>query len=245
MQRRGFLNLLGAMVASATVSAQEHTQGDTVAASSKKRIVVIGAGLAGLAAARALHKQGHEVVVLEARDRIGGRLWTSTAWPDMPLDLGATWIHGVRGNPLTALADEIRAQRIATRYDRSISYNTDGQALSPAQSQHMDDLRTQIFAALAKAESQHPDITIEKVIEPMMRQSGLSSETRRFINFILNTEFEQEYAGSVATLSAQCLDSDKEFRGGDVLFAQGFHVITAFLASDLHVELAQAVQEIQ
>src|SRR5512146_2971986 len=70
----------------------------------KKRIVVIGAGLAGLAAARELQAQGHDVVVVEARDRVGGRVWTSTQWADAPLDFGASWIHGTQGNPITELA---------------------------------------------------------------------------------------------------------------------------------------------
>ena len=70
-----------------------------------KRIAVIGAGMAGLAAANHLQKLGHNVTVIEGRERIGGRIWTSTQWSNMPLDLGATWIHGTQGNPLTALAD--------------------------------------------------------------------------------------------------------------------------------------------
>ncbi len=45
------------------------------------RTLVIGAGLSGLAAAQKLKAAGHEVVVLEGRDRIGGRIWTSTRWP--------------------------------------------------------------------------------------------------------------------------------------------------------------------
>ena len=57
--------------------------------------VVIGAGAAGLAAAQRLHEQGEDVVVLEARDRIGGRVWTvrprSLA---VPIELGAEFIHG-------------------------------------------------------------------------------------------------------------------------------------------------------
>ena len=69
------------------------------------RVIVIGAGIAGLGAARLLADAGAAVTVLESRTRIGGRIWTSTAWPDLPVDLGASWIHGVEGNPLTALAD--------------------------------------------------------------------------------------------------------------------------------------------
>ena len=92
----------------------------------KKRILVIGAGLAGLIAAHKLQNQGYEVVVVEARDRIGGRIWTSSQWPDMPLDLGATWIHGVTGNPLTKLAQRIKAKRLSTSYGSTLVYNTAG-----------------------------------------------------------------------------------------------------------------------
>ncbi len=56
--------------------------------------------MAGLVAARILNDTGFEVRVLEARDRLGGRIWTVTDL-GRPVDLGASWIHGVRGNPLT------------------------------------------------------------------------------------------------------------------------------------------------
>lgn len=55
--------------------------------------IVIGAGYAGLAAARQLHDAGKRVLVCEARDRIGGRVW-STPIDGYPLELGAEWIHG-------------------------------------------------------------------------------------------------------------------------------------------------------
>ncbi|SPJ27530.1 FAD-dependent oxidoreductase [Falsiruegeria mediterranea] len=67
-----------------------------------KRVIVIGAGISGLAAARQLADAGFDVVVLEARGRIGGRIWTDRRLRQ-PLDLGASWLHGTRGNPLTGL----------------------------------------------------------------------------------------------------------------------------------------------
>ena len=68
-----------------------------------RRVIVVGAGLAGLGAARALRDRGIEVVVLEARDRIGGRVHTTAGG----VDLGAHWIHGSEGNPLTNLARQL------------------------------------------------------------------------------------------------------------------------------------------
>ena len=55
-------------------------------------VVVIGAGFAGVTAARELKSFGYKVVVLEARDRIGGRVWTSEL-EGHKVELGATWIH--------------------------------------------------------------------------------------------------------------------------------------------------------
>lgn len=54
------------------------------------RVIVVGAGLAGLAAAQALKAKGVNATVVEARERVGGRVHTSHAWPDLPMDLGAS-----------------------------------------------------------------------------------------------------------------------------------------------------------
>jgi monoamine oxidase len=72
----------------------------------KADVVVIGAGAAGVAAARALHEQGMNVVVLEARERIGGRVFTcrDRSVP-LPIELGAEFIHGSAGELQSLLGD--------------------------------------------------------------------------------------------------------------------------------------------
>lgn len=63
-------------------------------------VVVIGAGCAGIAAARALIAAGKSCVVLEAGERVGGRAYTSDVL-GAPFDHGATWLHQANENPLT------------------------------------------------------------------------------------------------------------------------------------------------
>src|ERR1700731_3825024 len=67
-------------------------------------IVVVGAGMAGLTAARALAERGRKVLVVEAQDRIGGRIWTRHVG-DEAIELGAEFIHG-RPPELWALIEE-------------------------------------------------------------------------------------------------------------------------------------------
>jgi len=67
------------------------------------KVIVIGAGVSGLTAARDLVAAGVDVTVLEARDRLGGRTWTAEV-AGAQIDLGGSWIHGPRHNPL---ADEV------------------------------------------------------------------------------------------------------------------------------------------
>jgi hypothetical protein len=70
----------------------------------RKKAIVVGAGVAGLVAARLLHDSGFQVVVFEASGRIGGRVRTVTDL-GAPLDVGACWLHGAETNPLTHVAN--------------------------------------------------------------------------------------------------------------------------------------------
>lgn len=58
-------------------------------------VIVVGAGFAGVTAARELHHRGYRVVIVEARDRIGGRTWTENTL-GRPLEMGGTWVHWVQ-----------------------------------------------------------------------------------------------------------------------------------------------------
>lgn len=76
-------------------------------------VVIVGAGLAGLAAARAITSAGLDVIVLEARERVGGRTYSRPANDGTILDLGGQWI-GPTQDRLAALADEVGATTFLT-----------------------------------------------------------------------------------------------------------------------------------
>lgn len=70
-------------------------------------MIIIGAGVSGLAAAKELKSKGVSVTVVEGRDRVGGRTWTQTVTgakkEKIPIDLGAGWVHGDEDNILLPL----------------------------------------------------------------------------------------------------------------------------------------------
>lgn len=223
-------SLLGAPLALAMAPAR---------AARSRRVVVIGAGMAGLACARKLAAAGVETVVLEARDRVGGRIVTDRRWPGMAVDLGAAWIHGVSGNPVTALAREAGARRAATSYQASAAYGPGGEAVDiDADVARMEGL---IDEAREETSDRDEDVSLKEAIEAHPRHRRLDEHGRMLLTHVVNAQYELEYAGDWSELSAWSLDEDSGFGGADALFPDGYDAVPAFLARGLDIRLAKVV----
>ena len=96
------------------------------------RVIVVGAGFAGLTAARQLQTDGYEVVVLEAQEKIGGRANTDVSL-GANVDLGASWLHGGPGNPLKAIAKHHGITSFGSDYSNGLLFQNDVAGAAPTE----------------------------------------------------------------------------------------------------------------
>lgn len=240
MRRRTFLGALA-------LAALPLLAGRTLAATgTRKRVLVIGAGIAGLAAAKTLAASGFEVVVLEARSRLGGRIATSTQWADAPVDLGATWIHGQTGNPLTALARTIGMPTVTTLADSQIVYDNNGIEMTAAGYRNLETLRATIEKAVTRAQSKlSTDQSLRATIESGVNFASRSAADQLRLNYLMNSNYEQEYGGASTALSAIWFDDDGEYPGEDLLFTRGYEALPQYLSQGLDIRYQQTVKKIR
>jgi monoamine oxidase len=103
--------------ANATVAKAARRSGHASDRPNHADVIVLGAGMAGVTAARALAEGGARVIVLEARDRVGGRVHTIRDFADAPVEAGAEFIHGIRAATWsTVRAAGLRVQPVPYRY---------------------------------------------------------------------------------------------------------------------------------
>jgi len=219
-------------------------------------VIVIGAGLAGLATARALAQHGVPVTVLEGRDRIGGRCHTIDR-----IDFGAHWIHGTEGNPLTNLARELGLPTLFVGGDSSYSGGWDqlvlheprGAVLSAEQKLRSilvaDEVRDELDAErrrrLAAAE---PDISVrEAVAAALARRNGMTDFERDAVDWHMALTARDDCAAvDEPPLSFLWWDEGYEVYGyGDSVFLDGFGALTGALAEGLDIRLKQVVRRIE
>ncbi len=243
LSRRQFLwwSVLASLLACAPLSTPS---GDTAAPVTQASVLIIGAGIAGLAAGRKLQAAGVPVQLLEARERAGGRVWTDTSL-GTPLDLGAAWIHGVKQNPITALVKAYGLNTVATDDDATVIYGLDGRELGNKQYQRLWQLGEQFDADLAALQEQaEDDAVLRDGIERLLRRYRLNAEDTRLLNWYISYAIEISMGAGRDELSLAWFNDDKEFGGAEHTFPQGYGGIVQGLAQGLAIRYGQVVNQI-
>lgn len=215
------------------------------AADPDTHVLVVGAGVSGLTAARILHDAGVEVTVLEARDRLGGRTWTAEVGP-ATVDLGAAWIHGTEGNPMSDFAaaaglewtpDRIRWARL---YDR-----TSGQVLGDAGWATMDEATTGFTRALPDLEAELGDSTVAEARDRWLDDQGLTGLDQRLARHAIDQWMvELTYGSPVDRTGLGWFWDEPELDGGDQFPVGGYGGWVDALAEGLDVRLGHPVTEV-
>jgi len=204
------------------------------------KVVVIGAGIAGLGAARSLANQGAEVVVLEGKPNIGGRLLTDWSM-GAPFEVGAGWIHGPeQKNPTRRLADAVNAKYVVTDDENLTIFDEDGYEFE-------DDVYDDVFEAWEDV-IDHIDNTYEEN-DPRSLLKAIRDYDSDYLQdpnivwaFSAFTEFSK--GGPIEDLSAPLFNWDKAFDTSDVVVTTGYDELLKPLADGLDIRLSHRVNAV-
>ena len=238
LRRRTFIRLLLASAATSAASAcrmagVERIDGPT------DSVVVIGAGISGLVAAQLLTAAGIEVVVLEGRERVGGRMHTLDL-AGARVDVGAAWIHGASGNPVAKLSAGLglgfapHDYTIARTWDALAGATVSLAELAPAMAtaegfyDALPGLRNSLGAGAS----------LQAGIDAYLAGLGLDPAAERHASFMLEQlGVELDYAGPTAASSLAIFDEEEWFGEDDHLIEGGYASLIDALAVGLDIRL--------
>ncbi|MSX02874.1 MAG: FAD-dependent oxidoreductase [Actinobacteria bacterium] len=193
---------------------------DSAPAAGGRKVIVVGAGLAGLGAAATLRASGFEVTVLEARDRIGGRVHTVDRF-GTKIDLGAAWIHDSKGNPLTAVARDAGLATVPTHYDSVELRRAGGGAVPGATTARMMASRDRIIASLYRKARIHPRDAMAPYLNSLIRAQHQSGVGDAVLRWLLGVEIPLDLGASPSELSLGGFYEGEEWDGGPDLLIKG------------------------
>ncbi|KAK3183349.1 hypothetical protein Dsin_030635 [Dipteronia sinensis] len=220
-------------------------------------VIVIGGGMAGVAAARTLHDASFKVILLESRDRLGGRVYTDYTF-GFPVDLGASWLHGVcKENPLASVIGRLGLPLYRTSGDNSVLYDHDLESYALFEkdgNQIPQELVTKVgeaFESILKEtekvrQEQSEDMSIHQAFsivferKPELRLQGLS---HKVLQWYL-CRMEGWFAADADTISLNSWDKEELLPGGHGLMVRGYLPVINTLAKGLDIRLNHRVTKI-
>jgi len=203
-----------------------------------KKVIVIGAGVAGLSAARILHDAGVETMVLEARDRLGGRTWT-VHFDDAPVDMNGGYLHDLDVNALARLYRDAKWP-----VDDTVFYDLHANGFDASTGESLGLIGKLRLAYTMRGYFQGPqnppttsatDYAVEQWTQKFFRDAGLTGSDGRLIESLIRSL--QSTDGS--ELSVRWHDKLPKTGGPWEFPRTGFGSFVGALADGLDVQLKQ------
>jgi monoamine oxidase len=203
-------------------------------------VLVIGAGAAGLAAARALADARRQTIVLEARDRIGGRVWTDRAFASIPVERGAEFIHGERADTWQLIRSAGLRTEPFSRWQGRRIVGEDGRLAGDEILHSRPDLRRILTLEQELAVHMGPDCSLAEWLAAH-DYSGLAAH-------IADMRLAHSNCASPSTISVAELVHELRIADkgpGDFHIPDGYDRVLTPLAAGLDIRLGIAVTKIQ
>ena len=203
--------------------------------SSEPDVIIIGAGAAGLSAAKELARLGLSHVVLEGSHRIGGRAYSEEIAPEVWFDLGCSYLHQGDTNPFVAIADELG---VAIGKDKGDIFTDDklgiynnGTALTPEEREDYISSQNQWYESVYAAAGRGEDVAVADLVN-------------------LENKYAMTCANIMAATYAQDIDQVSSIevatfeKGPDIPILNGYGNLVAAWAGDIPVSLNTKVERI-
>lgn len=217
-------------------------------------VIIIGAGMSGLSAARELNKHGIKCIILEARDRVGGRVHTVKPW-GIATDLGASWIHQINNNPLTTLVKKYKIPVVHTDYSHDNTFSMLKSAtVFDADGKKMGDERFQTAITQIKHFKTYLDkhgasysvhFSVTDSLAQYMKDNPMNQDSLDLLTHINGDAGEYENGASLSDTSFKvALDTHPTTSGSDVIFKNGYAQLLKQLTKNIPIVFNQVVTKI-
>jgi monoamine oxidase len=219
---------------------------DAFTAEKRNRVIVVGAGMAGLMAASTLESHGHAAIVIDARDRIGGRVWTSDLG-GTPVDLGAQWIEGINNNPLAEFCKRNQIKTIASDEDSFRLFDADGLPFDKDEADKLRRWSKEVLKPLGsfdknRRDTGQADMTIGEAFSRLTAGQQMTERQRRYLRWALTINIEATEGEDAERLSLRNYQTEEEiesFDGPEHILPGGFGQIAKLIAKGLDIRLGR------
>lgn len=210
-----------------------------------RRTLVVGAGWAGIAAARRIVAAGGRAVVIEAAPVAGGRARTDHSLGG-PVHLGAAWIHGVDGNPIAHLLTDAGIAWEPSRWGSNRTFLLGQPALDDAEVEAVWTLRRAVAATIAGARR---DASVDAALGPVLRAALAAVDCpprqRAVLECWVHSEYENLYAAPIDDLSLLYCTEPFSMSGADGSITGPLDRAVEHAIASLDVRLRTTVEKIE